>query len=72
MLKYYLINNSHDCFLCCFVSRFIQRFLESDTLIVVGETGCGKSTQIPQYLFKDCPQFFSYRGLAITQVRISL
>ncbi|TDG41279.1 hypothetical protein AWZ03_012294 [Drosophila navojoa] len=37
---------------------------ESRVLIVAGDTGCGKSTQVPQYLYE-----FGYRSIACTQPR---
>ncbi|XP_016435475.1 pre-mRNA-splicing factor ATP-dependent RNA helicase DEAH10 isoform X4 [Nicotiana tabacum] len=32
--------------------RLVEEVRNNDTLIIVGETGSGKTTQIPQYLFK--------------------
>lgn len=41
--------------------------MQIETLIVIGETGSGKTTQIPQYLYQDG---LSDRGLiAVTQPR---
>ncbi|KAG9137074.1 hypothetical protein Leryth_024504 [Lithospermum erythrorhizon] len=31
--------------------RLVEEIRKNDTLIIVGETGSGKTTQLPQYLF---------------------
>ncbi len=51
-----------------FVARqhIIDTVRDHDTVVVVGETGSGKTTQIPQYLL-ECGMVPS--GLAITQPR---
>ncbi|KAH8396464.1 hypothetical protein KR222_010680, partial [Zaprionus bogoriensis] len=50
------------------IARFKQELREAlDTtrvLIVAGDTGCGKSTQVPQFLYE-----FGYRSIACTQPR---
>ncbi|XP_065365082.1 probable ATP-dependent RNA helicase DHX34 [Calliphora vicina] len=37
---------------------------ETQVLIIAGDTGCGKSTQVPQYLYQ-----FGYKNIACTQPR---
>ncbi|XP_030381306.1 probable ATP-dependent RNA helicase DHX34 [Scaptodrosophila lebanonensis] len=41
-----------------------QSLEDSRVLIVAGDTGCGKSTQVPQYLYE-----FGYRSIACSQPR---
>ncbi|KAJ0700071.1 putative RNA helicase [Helianthus annuus] len=41
-----------DHFLICVVEkRLVEEVRKNDTLIIVGETGSGKTTQLPQYLY---------------------
>lgn len=35
--------------------EIIENLTQNDTLIIEGETGCGKSTQIPQYILENWP-----------------
>lgn len=38
---------------CIFIIYLFRYALEKyKTIILIGETGCGKTTQIPQYLFE--------------------
>ncbi|XP_036318535.1 probable ATP-dependent RNA helicase DHX34 [Rhagoletis pomonella] len=50
------------------ISRFKQKIEEelkrTRVLIIAGDTGCGKSTQVPQFLYE-----FGYRSIACTQPR---
>lgn len=47
--------------------RLIKHIQQNDTLIIIGETGSGKTTQIPQFL---CQTGLAERGIiAITQPR---
>lgn len=47
--------------------RLIQEVRKSDTLLIMGETGCGKTTQIPQFLLS---AGFGNKGMiAVTQPR---
>ncbi|XP_067640637.1 probable ATP-dependent RNA helicase DHX34 isoform X2 [Eurosta solidaginis] len=50
------------------IARFKQKIkdelAQTRVLIIAGDTGCGKSTQVPQYLYE-----FGYRSIACTQPR---
>eukprot|EP00033_Pygsuia_biforma_P000224 GCRY01000282.1.p1 GENE.GCRY01000282.1~~GCRY01000282.1.p1 ORF type:complete len:685 (+),score=178.68 GCRY01000282.1:207-2261(+) len=50
-------------------SDIIRLFDQEKSLIVVGETGSGKTTQIPQFLFHHLKQQKGYCGIAVTQPR---
>jgi ATP-dependent RNA helicase DHX33 len=53
-------------------NKIIDVIKKCSTVIIIGETGCGKTTQIPQYLFEaNFVQRFGSNGLmiAITQPR---
>ncbi|CDR95413.1 Probable pre-mRNA-splicing factor ATP-dependent RNA helicase [Babesia bigemina] len=55
-----------------FREDLLQAVRENDVLVVVGETGSGKSTQIPQYLAEsgyNCGQNGSVRVIGCTQPR---
>lgn len=41
--------------------------MSSQTLIIIGETGCGKTTQIPQIIYESVNS--GYGMIAITQPR---
>lgn len=47
--------------------RIVQEIRDKPTVVIVGETGSGKTTQIPQYLFE--AGLAGKRGIAITQPR---
>ena len=50
--------------------RFLQAIRRNNVLIVMGETGCGKTTQLPQYLYE---VGFGQRGvIGITLPRCAL
>ncbi|XP_042415652.1 DExH-box ATP-dependent RNA helicase DExH7, chloroplastic-like isoform X3 [Zingiber officinale] len=36
-----------------FKSNILQLLVENDVIVVCGETGCGKTTQVPQYILDD-------------------
>lgn len=38
-------------------------------VIIEGHTGCGKTTQVPQYIFDDCRSRSEYCNIVITQPR---
>ncbi|XP_039961333.1 probable ATP-dependent RNA helicase DHX34 [Bactrocera tryoni] len=47
-----------------FKQKIQAELKETRVLIIAGDTGCGKSTQVPQYLYE-----FGYRSIACTQPR---
>lgn len=47
-----------------FKQKIQDELNETRVLIIAGDTGCGKSTQVPQYLYE-----FGYRSIACTQPR---
>ncbi|PWW72736.1 P-loop containing nucleoside triphosphate hydrolase protein [Tuber magnatum] len=50
--------------------EFLNMFQKSQIMVLVGETGSGKTTQIPQYvLFDDLPHLNGYKQVACTQPR---
>lgn len=49
-----------------FIHRLLNKIMSSKTLIIIGETGCGKTTQIPQIIYESKPDF---GAIAITQPR---
>lgn len=48
-------------------SRFLEEVAKHETVILIGETGCGKTTQIPQYIHE--ARLEAPRAIAITQPR---
>lgn len=37
--------------------EIMETINENPAVIICGETGCGKTTQVPQVCFVDCPNF---------------
>src|SRR3989338_174724 len=38
---------------------FLDEFRHNTSLVLIGETGCGKTTQIPQYIYESKAEFYS-------------
>lgn len=35
-------------------AEILQTILQHQVVLIAGETGCGKTTQVPQFLLEDC------------------
>lgn len=49
--------------------QIISRIRSSHVLIIKGETGCGKSTQVPQFILDDAYRHKEYCNIVVTQPR---
>ena len=47
-----IITQNHSSHLC-FREEILAAVRDNPVVIVAGDTGCGKSTQLPQYLLQD-------------------
>ncbi|XP_063703324.1 probable ATP-dependent RNA helicase spindle-E [Culicoides brevitarsis] len=50
-------------------SEILRRIRDSPVIVIEGETGCGKSTQVPQFILDDCYQNNAYCNIVVTQPR---
>uniref|UniRef100_A0A804K786 Helicase ATP-binding domain-containing protein n=2 Tax=Musa acuminata subsp. malaccensis TaxID=214687 RepID=A0A804K786_MUSAM len=52
-------------------SNILQLLVENDVIVVCGETGCGKTTQVPQFILDDMIQsgLGGYCNIVCTQPR---
>lgn len=41
----------------------------NSVLVIQGPTGCGKTTQVPQYILDQCKERQEYCNIAVTQPR---
>ncbi|KAK9752052.1 hypothetical protein QE152_g4488 [Popillia japonica] len=50
-------------------STIIKHLHSNSVLIIQGPTGCGKTTQVPQYILDDCRDNHTYCNIIVTQPR---
>ncbi|KRT81223.1 hypothetical protein AMK59_5623, partial [Oryctes borbonicus] len=50
-------------------SSIIDHLNSNSVLIIQGRTGCGKTTQVPQYILDDCRANNTYCNVVVTQPR---
>jgi len=50
-------------------TKILELVNEHQVVMIEGETGCGKSTQVPQYIFEDCQMNQKPFSMIITQPR---
>lgn len=58
-------------YLCYYTLLFqiIKHLHSNSVLIIQGPTGCGKTTQVPQYILDDCRDNHTYCNIIVTQPR---
>lgn len=45
-------------------------FIKTNAVVIIeGPTGCGKSTQVPQFILDDCKESRQYCNIVVTQPR---
>ena len=49
--------------------RLVDAIDKSQVVIISGSTGCGKTTQVPQYIMDHCKSWGSNGNMVITQPR---
>lgn len=54
-------------------NEIVQTVRENNVVVISGETGCGKTTQVPQYLFEDCksPQIVCTQPRRISAISVA-
>ncbi|KAL5239465.1 hypothetical protein ACI65C_006875 [Semiaphis heraclei] len=63
----YPSNKSNDLEIAAFKDKIIKTINCNRTVVIIGATGCGKSTQVPQYILDDCMSKKKYCNIIVTQ-----
>lgn len=53
----------------CFFFKILDLIEVNNVVIIQGPTGCGKTTQVPQYILDYCREKNTYCNIAVTQPR---
>lgn len=62
-------NKSNDLEITDSKDKIINTLNSNCTVLISGATGCGKSTQVPQYILDDCMSKKKYCNIIVTQPR---
>ncbi|XP_026807070.1 probable ATP-dependent RNA helicase spindle-E [Rhopalosiphum maidis] len=62
-------NKSNDLEIAESKDKIINSINSNCTVLISGATGCGKSTQVPQYILDDCMSKKKYCNIIVTQPR---
>ncbi|XP_050064006.1 probable ATP-dependent RNA helicase spindle-E [Aphis gossypii] len=62
-------NKSNDLEIADSKDKIINSIDSNCTVLISGATGCGKSTQVPQYILDDCMSKKKYCNIIVTQPR---
>lgn len=58
-----------DLVMSSYEQTILDLIASENILIIQGPTGCGKSTQVPQYMLDHCKRMNQYCKIAVTQPR---
>ncbi|KAH9406455.1 putative ATP-dependent RNA helicase dhx33 [Tyrophagus putrescentiae] len=64
-----LSNGANQLPICAVKNQLMQKIRDHDTIILIGETACGKTTQIPQFIYEFYANPHFYGLIGITQPR---
>ncbi|XP_025201691.1 probable ATP-dependent RNA helicase spindle-E [Melanaphis sacchari] len=62
-------NKSNDLEITDSKEKIVNTINSNGTVLISGATGCGKSTQVPQYILDDCMSKKKYCNIIVTQPR---
>ncbi|XP_060863705.1 LOW QUALITY PROTEIN: probable ATP-dependent RNA helicase spindle-E [Metopolophium dirhodum] len=62
-------NKSNDLEIAAFKDKIITIIHSNSTVVISGATGCGKSTQVPQFILDDCMSKKKHCNIIVTQPR---